>query len=234
MNRKLLHFFAFVIFLLGILLGFSLSAIAIWNRTEAVNYFFTGAKYDPFPGLRCPAFIAPTEQATVRALFKNPTNEEDTFYYRTEISGTPSTRRLENQIAVPPHQTKSIQLTVNAQDVDLLFFIFVKVDILPNAVHSSQEAVCGIMVANILGLAGVPLATLAISLSFLGIAIGWTLWQKTSTRADRNAQRVLQALGLIVLLAMFVGAMGWWLAGVALCAIALLLLVISLRFIISE
>ena len=234
MNRKLQHVFAYMIFFLGVVLGLVLAAVAIWNRTEAVSYFFTGAKYEPFSGLHCPAFIAPTEQATVTAVFKNPTNEENVFYYRTEISGTPSTRKLENQITVPPHQTKSIQLTVNAQDVDLLFFIFVKMDILPNAVHSSQEAVCGIIVANILGLTGVPLATLAISLSFLGIAIGWSLWQETSTKADGRAQRILQTLGLVVLLAMFVGAMGWWLAGVALCAVTLLLLVISLRFIISE
>jgi hypothetical protein len=141
---------------------------------------------------------------------------------------------MEDQITIPAHQTKSIQLSVDQHDVDLLFFIFVKMDILPNAVRSSQEAVCGILSVNILGIPGVPLATIAISLSFLGTAIGWALWQKTSTKLDGKAQRVLQTLGLVVLLAMFVGAMSWWLAGVALCAIALLLLVISLRFIIPE
>src|ERR1043165_1432176 len=234
MNRKLLHFFAYVIFFLGGVLGFILAAVAIWNRTEAVSYFFSGAKYDPFPGLRCPVFMAPTEHGILIADFKNPANEADTFFYRVEISRVPSTRKLENQITVAPHQTKSIQLSVSTQDVDLLYFIFVKMDILPNAVHTSQEAVCGILLVNILGLRGIPLATLAISLSFLGVAIGWALWQKTGVKADGNAQRVLQVLGLIVLLAMFVGAMGWWLAGVALCAIALLLLVISLRFLISE
>jgi hypothetical protein len=40
----------------------------------------------------------------------------------------------------------------------------------------------------------------------------------------------MQALGFVVLLAMFAGAMGWWMVGLALAVITILLLVISLRF----
>jgi len=234
MNRTLLRLFAYALFYLGVILGFALALISLWNRMEAISYFFQGTKYAPFHGLHCPAFLSPTEQGIATAVFKNPTNEEDTFYYRTEISGAPSTRRSEGTITMPPHQRKSIQLTVDAKDVDLLFFIFVKIHILPNALHDSQEAVCGMMMVNILGIRGVPLATLAISLSFLTMAIGWSLWQQTSTKTDGNKQRVLQTLGLVVLSAMFAGAMNWWIVGVALSVITLLLLVISLRLLIPE
>ena len=117
--------------------------------------------------------------------------------------------------------------------MDLLFFIFVKMNILSNSVHSSQEAVCGIMVVKVLGLNGMQLAAIAIVLSFLGMAIGLGLWQRTATGADGNIQRLIQTLGFIVLFAMFAGAMGWWLVGGALLAVTLLLLVISLRFVID-
>ena len=120
---------------------------------SSTNYFFTGVKYSPFNGLRCPLMLAPTEKGIVTAVFNNDTNDEDNFFYRAEISGKAFSRRqVKDQIAVPPHQTKTIQLAVNANDVDLMFFIFTKITILPNSVRPSREAVCGVMIVNILGL----------------------------------------------------------------------------------
>ena len=231
MKTRLLLILSSAIFFLGVIIGLALAVITIWTRIEATRYYFTGAKYDPFTGLRCPVMIAPTEKGIVTAVFNNPTNEEDNFFYRAQISGKAfSTRQVEDQIAVPPHQTKTIRLAVDANDVDLMFFIFVKMSILPNALHRSQEAVCGMMVVNILGLTGAQIATAALALGFLGMAIGLGVWQQTNTDANRNILRVMQALGFVVLLTMFAASMGWWIAGMALSAITILLLVISLRY----
>jgi hypothetical protein len=222
------------IFFPGVILGLVLSGIAIWNHLEATSYFFTGVKYAPFPGLRCPVMIAPTEKGIVSAIFDNPTNEEDAFFYRVEISGKVFSRRqVEDQIAVSPHQTKTIRLAVDANDVDLMFFIFVKISILPNSVHRSQEAVCGMMVANILGLTGPQISTAALFLSFLGMAIGLGMWQQTITKADRDIRRVVPTLGFVVLLTMFAASMGWWMVAIALSVVTILLMVISLRFAIA-
>lgn len=233
MNTKLLRILSRAVFFLGVILGFALSVITIWNRLEGVRYYFTGAQFEPFNGLRCPVMIAPNEKGIVTAVFNNPTDREDNFFYRAEISGDVSTRQVEGQIAVPAHQRKSIQLTVDANDVDLMFFIFVKMNILPNALHRSQEAVCGMMIVNLLGLSGTQLSTAAFSLSFLGIAIGLVLLQKTGAHADQNRQRAMQALGFVVLLTMFAGLMGWWIAGLALSAITALLIVISIHLAIA-
>jgi len=130
---------------------------------------------------------------------------------------------------VPPNQTKTVRLAVDANDVDLMFFIFVKIGILPNALHRTQEAVCGIMVIKILGLTGAQLYRTALFLSFLGIAFGLGVWQRTGTKADQDIRRATQTLGFVVLLTMFAALMGWWIAGMALSAITILLLVISLR-----
>lgn len=220
-------------FFLGVIIGFALAVITIWNRLEAVNYYFTGVKYAPFHGLKCPVIIAPTEKGIVTAVFNNSKAHEDNFFYRVEISGRPFPRQVENQIAVPPHQTKSIRLTVDAKDVDLLFFVLVKMTILPNAFHPAQEAVCGIMVANVLGLTGAQISTLALSLSFFGIAVGLGVWQPTTTRLDRSAKLAMQILGFVVLLAVVAGVMGWWVIAIALSVTTILLVVISLRFAIA-
>jgi hypothetical protein len=233
MNTKSLHTLSYVVFFLGVLLGFAVALVTIWNRLEAISYFFTGARYDPFDGLRCPVMIAPTEEGVVTAAFRNPTDREDTFFYRAEISGPVSMRRLEGQTAVPPHQTEKLEFAVDARDVDLKFFIFVKLNLLPHAGNPFREAVCGIMVVNFLGLAGTQILATALSLSLLGMILGFFLWQKTSTRADETMPRIMLALGLLVLLAMFAGFMGWWLPGMALAAITILMMIVLVRFAIA-
>jgi hypothetical protein len=233
MNLRPLRILSIIVFFLGIISGFALSLLAIWNNFEATSYYFRGVKYDPFNGLRCPVVIAPTEKGVVAVIFDNPGQKEDNFYYRAEISGKVfSTRQIENQIAVPPNETRGIQFTVDANDIDLLFFILVKISILPNSMHRSQEAVCGIMMVDLLGLTGVQISAIGLSLSFLGISVGLFIWEHTSTNADRNVQRAMQALGFAVLFVLFTVAMGWWVAAIALSLITILLVVISLRFII--
>jgi hypothetical protein len=230
MNTRTLHTLSYVVFFLGVLVGFAVAVIMIWNRLEAISYFFTGARYDPFEGLRCPVMIAPTEEGRVTAAFRNPSDREDTFFYRAEISGLPSTRRLEGQITVPPRQTKRLEFTVDAEDVDLKFFIFVKLNLLPHAGNPFREAVCGMMVIHLLGLSGTQIVAAALSLSILGMILGFALWQKTKTRADESMPRIMAALSLLVLLALFAGFMGWWLPGMALAAITILMAIVLVRF----
>lgn len=230
MNTKTLQTLGRAAFFLGVIIAFVLSVIAIWNNIESTSYYFRGVRYPPFPGLRCPLMISPTETGIVNAVFENPADKEDNFFYRAEISGKSySTRQVEGQIAVPPRETRSVQLTVDSNDVDLIFFILVKMSILPNALHKSQEAVCGIMLVNILGLKGTQISTIAIFLTFLGMAIGLRVWQQTSTTSDSEIPRVVQALGFVVILAMFAASMSWWPVAIVLSVLTILLMVISIR-----
>src|SRR5690349_15618310 len=95
MNTRHLVILSRVSFFLGVLVGLALSVIAVWDNLESTDYYFTGVKYASFKGLHCPLMIAPTEKGIVTAVFKNPTNEEDDFFYRAEISGRAySTRKI--------------------------------------------------------------------------------------------------------------------------------------------
>lgn len=230
MNKRTFLILGRAFFILGVILGFVLSVIAIWNELEAANYYFTGVKYAPFKGLRCPLILAPTEKGLVTAVFDNPTNEEDHFLYRAEISGKAfSKRSIEAQISVPPHQQKNIRFSVDANDIDLLFFILVKITILPNSAHPSQEATCGTLVASLLGLKGSQVFLAALFLSVSGIVVGLGSWRPTSPKAKRDRQGVVQTLGVVVLLTLAAAYMGWWAVAIALTAIIILLVVISMR-----
>jgi hypothetical protein len=80
MNTKLLRILSSTVFFLGVIIGFALAVISIWNRIEAVRYYFTGAKYDLFHGLRCPVMIAPTEEGMITALFQNARDQRGSLY----------------------------------------------------------------------------------------------------------------------------------------------------------
>jgi hypothetical protein len=234
MSQSSRRILSYATFFFGITIGFVLSVIAIWNNLEATSYYFRGVKFPPFPGLRCPLMIAPTETGIVNAVFENPTDKEDNFSYRAEISRKGvATRQVEGQIAVPPGEERSVQLTIDENDVDLIFFILVKMSILPSALHKSQETVCGTMLVDILGLSGGQISTIALILSFLGMAIGLGIWHQSEDKSDSEIPRVVQALGFVVILALFATSMGWWTPAIVLCVITILLTVISLRFAIA-
>jgi len=230
MNIKSLRRLSSVIFFLGVILGFVLAIVSLWGKVEALNYFFRGASYAPFQGLQCPILITRSESGTVTSVFDNPTDTEDNFYYKIQISNIVSPRIIEDQITIPAHQTKDITFTVNNDDIDLEFFIFVKITISPNSARPTQVATCGIMVLNNQILHGGQIFELIFALSLLGIVIGFSLWQRTSREVDSNIRRLMLTLAIVVLLAMFAGLVGWWLAGIVLAVLTILLLLIGVRF----
>jgi hypothetical protein len=231
MDRRFFPILSRAFFFVGVVIGLILSVIAIWNNLESTSYYFTGVKHDAFKGLSCPIMIAPSEKGRVTAVFNNSTDQEDNFYYRAEISGRAfSTRKIEDHIAVPPHQAKSIQLTVDEHDIDLLFFILIKITILPNSVRSTQETTCGIMVTNLLGLTGSQISTSAVFLCFAAMAIGLGLWPQTSDKGRIGVRYIEPTLGFVVLLTLLTTSLGWYAVAIVLAVVIILLMLISMRF----
>ncbi len=174
-----------------------------------------------------------SETGVIDAVFDNPTNSDDDFYYKVEISGFFSPRQIEDHISVPAHQKRSVTLTVNKDDIDLQFFIFAKIVISPNSTRPTREADCGIMVLNNSRFTGGQLFTVALVLSLLGIIVGFILWHRSSVDVNSDIHRVMQLLGIVVLLAMIAGLVGWWLAGILFIVLALLLFLTLVRLAIT-
>jgi hypothetical protein len=229
MNTSFLRIVSRTVYFLGVVIGVVMAVITIWSRMEAIHYFFRGATHEPFKGLRCPVMISPTEKGVVTAVFDNPTDQAVNYFYRIEMSKQESAGQIPAQVAVHPRQTKRVHFTVNSENVDLGFFVFVKMNLFPNSLRPAQEAVCGILVANLLGLSGKQTSAAALSLSFLGIVMGVGAGRLTGNNEQRNFARSMQVLALLVLLTLLVGMLGWWLAGMALSAVTILLMLISVR-----
>ena len=221
-----------VIFFFGIFVGLALALATIWDKYEAISYFFEGTTYAPFNGLHCPFLMARSETVIIRAVFDNPTDQEDEPYYKMEIGGI-FPRDFHDQLSLPPHTSQSVQWTADANDIDLGFFIFAKLDIMPDGIYPTREATCGILILNISNLTGGQIFWCMLILSLIGISSGFALWRTTNNLLTGKAlelQRAMLALAVLVLLSLFTGLMGWWLVGVALCAITILLIVIMMSF----
>ncbi len=232
MQTKSAHLLGGIIFFFGIFLGLALSLAALWSDFEGISYFYTGAGYPAFNGLKCPVLMTRSETGTVSVKFDNPGSQEIEPYYEVTMSGQTSMRKLEGQLAVPLHTSKSIHWTVDANDIDLGFFIFVDLQVLPVAGYSTREDTCGIMVLDFNGPTGGQLFDLALAAGLLSIAIGFGLWENTAAQNSgraANRTRAMKTLGITVLLSLLTSIMGWWLAGLLFGVITILLLVIILR-----
>ncbi len=233
MQTKSSHFPGLVLYFSGIFLGFALGIAANWAEFEGISYYYTGAAYSPFRGLHCPLLMTRSETGLVTASFDNPGSQEIEPYYEVEISG-PLPRNYEGQLSVAPHETKTVQWNVDANDIERGSFIFVKLDILPSAGYSTREATCGILVLNLRGPGGGAIFWSALAASLVGMVAGLALWENANAPLagkSLSLSRALRALAILVSLTMLTGFLGWWGAGIIFCAATILLLAIILRFI---
>ncbi len=221
-----------IIFLAGSLIGLVMAILVTWGDYEAASYFNSGAEYESFSGLACPALMSRSEVATVSATFSNPSSKEIQPYYEAEISGAAASRHLEDQLPVPPHASRTVSWTVSSKDIDLGSFVMVKLDVLPFAGNPARETTCGMVVLNTGALTGGEVLAGGIGLSLLGMLAGLGLGETGRDVGDKKAQsisNVLRAVGVATLLALLTALAGSWLISVILCAITILTLAILLR-----
>jgi len=229
MKITFLRILGSILFFLGIISGFSIAILGTWNKVESADYFFRGTTFEHFNGLKCPPLMMRSEIGVISVIFDNPTDGDDDFYYKMEISGFLSPRQIQGHIPVPAHQKRSISLRVSKADIDLQFFVFAKIVISPNSTRPTRGADCGIMVLKDSRFTGRQLLTGAFILSLAGIIPGFFLWKRANPNARPDVQRVMQLLGIVVLFAMVGGLFGWWFAGLFFIVLALLLLLALVR-----
>ena len=236
MQRRSIKTLGSVLFLLGVFLSLALALAAIWGDYEAMSYFFNGAGYGAFDSLNCPVLMSRTEVATISATFDNPSDAAIQPYYEVEVSATASSRDLEKQITVPPHTSRTVQWTVDANDLNLGSFILIKMDVLPVAGFSTREATCGVLLLNLAGPSGERIVGAVLAVSLLGILLGLGIrdsGERAATDKALSTQNGMRATGVAALLALLAGLMGWWLIGVLFMAGTMLLLAILLRLALS-
>jgi hypothetical protein len=228
--------------LAGAALALVIAILVAWADFEGLSYFSSGAGYDPFDGLQCPSVMSSTEKATVLARLANPTNKDIEPHYRVDISSATQFRMLNGEVAVPAHSSREVAWTVDANDIDLGFFVLVRMAVLPVAGNATREATCGILALNMGNTTGSQALGLAVAASALLSLAGLILPAvvlapkdrlKHDSDASTHPRRALQALCITSAGATLPALAGAWLAAWILCMISVILLMIVLRYALS-
>lgn len=217
-----------VLFSLGVLLAFVLTALMIWADIEAVSYGFPRLGKNPLRGLSCPAFMNSSENTNFSLTLENTTERVLRPQAQAMIStpGLSRWRTITTPMEINPGESATATWDASAEDVVLGYFILVKAYTFASFPQPDMEGSCGIFVINLpqLPLTGNVLYWLWLVVSLVFLIAG--LWLTDFWRVDAEQKPgqglARKVMGGFAVLGLVVGSLGWWVVGIV------ILLVITL------
>jgi hypothetical protein len=227
-KNKITRTLGVLIFSVGVLLGMALSGIVVWGDFEASLFNVSMAGSAPLKTLRCPVMITATEVGTVTAAFTNPFDRSVEFTIRTHISQGYVTlmREINSKLSLAPGETQALEWTVTSDDAAYGRLVLVRVRLAAKYPHPSRHGSCGILVVNLPYFTGNQIFALALAASLLSMVAGAGLWvvaNRPLRGLGLDVTRAMGALAGCVLVGTIVGLLGWWVLGVLILVITVLL-----------
>jgi hypothetical protein len=229
-QKKSLGIWGGIVFSVGIVLLFLLSAVMIWGDLEA-SLFISGIRPESNLGsLRCPVLITENETGTITAVLNNPANRELDRYLMANISEGYSTlvREVRTNLTIPPTSKQKVEWKIYPEDAAynqriILFRVYVN----PRYPHPSMGANCGVIKLGLHGLSGNQLfmGSAVLSLSFL--TLGAVLIERSHLpprSRSRSAANCIYAVTGSLLAAGVLSYFGFWVLGLALLVLGILLI----------
>jgi len=199
----------FIVYSLGVLLGFTLSFLAAWADLESTVYGFIQQAPNTFSGLECPIFITRGETETINIAFTNTLNKKLHASVRTELS-TPVTLDAKiDYVDLEPGQTLHLERTIDSNNIDLGQFIFAKAMVYSIFPLENRETTCGVFVLPF-GTSGAMTLYLVTTLSILSMGGSlYLMWKNDILKAQGNALLALAGFTLLAILFSFLGRWLW-------------------------
>jgi len=226
LRSLLLSLLGALLFLAGVLTGFSLSAVVTWGESEARIY--TSYNGDTHLKLKCPLMLSPVESAMVSADIINPTAEEIQPVVSAEISHSKIPREASETLLLAPGESETVEWTVDQSDV--IFERLILVNILQSQYRDNPSRLgsCGIFMFSLFGLTGAQTFALMFTVSLVAMLSGGALWLyirwPLNKMATNTAQICIVLLGMTIL-ALLSALPRWW--GLTLFFDALIVLIIG-------
>ena len=218
-----------LLFVIGIVFGFTLSSLIIWGDLEA-SLFTSGLRAEESLAIRCPVIITASETGTISTILKNPTEKSLERYLIASISeGYASlVREIRTDLAIQPKDKEKVEWKIYPEDAAfnqrvVLFRVYIN----PRYPYPSLGANCGVVRVNVQGLSGNQIFAGAVALSLISLGAGATLLEtggRPYIGRARTTRNNTFALAGVVLAAGAVGYLGLWVPALALLAISVLLL----------
>jgi len=228
-SNRIIRILGVFLFSLGVLLALALSVAAIWGDLEA-HWFdasLSRLRDASLTTLRCPVVMTTGESSTITAAFTNPLDWPALLTVRTHVSNYLELMREENaRFNLDPGETEKLAWKVTADDVVYGRFIFVQVLQFRKYPLPARLGSCGVLVLDLPLFTGGQWVALATAGSLLGMAAGLGLWivaNRPLRGLERDATWAMGVLAAITLAGLVVDLRGWWMAGVLLLVVTILL-----------
>lgn len=228
------------LFVFGLLLALSLAIVAIWPDLEASLFDAAMTAQESLDALKCPLIISGGRSEEITATFANPFERKVRFQVRSRISAGFVTliRQESTLLELEPGETQELSWPVSREDAAFGRIVLARVHALRSNLVPPRDSSCGILVLDLPGLSGRQLVTAVLLASLVSLFGGAALW----VRHERPLLgRKLElsysggALAGLILAAVVVGMLGWWIAGLLALLLALLLVIAVMeRFLISR
>lgn len=216
--------FLYILYAISVLLGVTLSTLAIWADYEATSYGFARRAQTPFKGLSCPIFMTRDETQTIQIRLTNPTQKKISPSIRTEISTRVVPDSKLEFFELEPGESILVERTINAENIDLDQFIFAQASIFSAHPLPDQENTCGVFILPMRGNGTVILIITAV-ISLISTIISLLLLRKSS--APKKLVYPLGFIAATMILAMAFSFLGLWIQGVLMLVLAILTIFIA-------
>lgn len=219
-----------LIFAIGVLIGLTLATLATWPDFEASSYDFARNTNTPLNGLRCPILLNRNETGTVSLTVSNTTDKLLTPSVKTQISTRDDPNSFLESIRLAAGESKRLEWTIGPENIDLEYFIFAKALVYASYPIPNREATCGTFIMD-LPFGGTSFLILMVTLSLTGMGSGLYMLNKINQRSERTEMnlRPMYFLAVLILLALIVSFMGWWIQSIVVIVIAVLTSVVLLN-----
>jgi hypothetical protein len=228
--KKISRPLSYILFFIGALLGLTLTAIAAWGDLEAAAYGFEETGSGQLSTLNCPILMTAKETNTFSVKITNTLQEKRSPYIKTDITSPLGIISSYTPTTLAPGETKRVEWKIGPENIELRQFIFIRAWVYGYYPLPSRENTCGILVLN-LPLNGAVITWTMTVLSLLGIGIGlYGLRQSQGPVQSGIDMLRFTLLFFLVIAGLVTSFMGWWVQGVIIIVVSLLLSVVTLGF----
>lgn len=230
MKKQIQQIISLLLIIFGVFFFILIGGLSIWADLEASLFNSARRSTESLSSLNCPSIISSNETGIVSASFSNPSDRIINPKIQTFVSDGYVILMQEqvDRLVIEPGGTKSVDVEVSAANAVYERIILVRMHQFAYRPLPYRNASCGIYVIDISFLTGRQFITLGLGLGALFSGAGLLLWGLSSRPIVWDRLTRFHQLIALILLSIFiciVGILSFWLLGVLLFVLWILLAV---------
>ncbi len=217
-----------IFLIIGTCLLAFLGIISIWGDIEAFVFNAAIKPDKSLSTLRCPAIITPKDDAVVSAKIENSSNRELEMLIRTNITDgyVILMKEISTTLTLKPGESETVSVPIYVEDAAYDRVVLVRMHQTRRGSLPYRNSSCGVIVFDMPFISGKQLVLLILVLGTILSGLGFWMFstsQKLLSREQLISSRLLFGFTILSFLLSIIGLQGWWLVGVLLATIWVLL-----------